>query len=68
LLARYDKNDWNFELGEEWERHSEKVIEWILEYYPGFFLKQDGASYTRFIPTTDEGIQYIKDNYWGKRK
>lgn len=68
FLACYNKNDWSFELGEAWEQHATKVIEWILEYYPGFFLKQDGASYYRFVPTVEEGIQYIKENYWGKQK
>jgi hypothetical protein len=68
FLACYNKNDWTFKLGDTWEQHAEKVVEWIIEYYPGFFTKKDGASFYRFVPTVDEGIQYIKDCLKEKQK
>lgn len=64
LIAKYDKNDWSFVLGAHWEGHIDKLIEWLSEYYPGFFLKKDSddsVDYRRFIPTPDEAIQYIED-------
>ena len=63
-VAKYDKNTFNFVLGADWERHIDKLIEWLNEYYPGFFIKQetpDSASYSRFYPTKEEAITYIKN-------
>ena len=62
-VAKYDKNTFDFSLGTEWERHIDKLIEWLSEYYPGFFTRQespDSASYVRFYPTKEEAVAYIK--------
>lgn len=64
LIAKYDKNDWSFVLGPQWERHIDKLIEWLSDYYPGFFVKKDSADsadYYRFVPTANEAIQYIRN-------
>ena len=64
LIAKYDKNDWSFVLGPQWERHIDQLIKWLSEYYPGFFVKkdsEDSADYFRFVPTADEAIQYIRN-------
>jgi hypothetical protein len=63
-IARYDKNTFDFVLGADWENHVDKLIEWLNEYYPGFFIKQespDSASYCKFYPTREEAIKYIKN-------
>lgn len=65
IIAKYDKNDWVFTLSKDWERHIDKLIEWLDKYYPGFFLEKespDSVSYRRFTPTRDEAIKYIKEN------
>lgn len=62
-VAKYDKNTWEFTLGADWERHIDKLIEWLNEYYPGFFTRRespDSVSYERFYPTGEEAIAYIK--------
>lgn len=62
-VAKYDKNTWEFTLAADWERHIDKLIEWLNEYYPGFFIRRespDSASYSRFYPTKEEAITYIK--------
>lgn len=62
-VAKYDKNTFDFVLGVDWERHIGKLIEWLSEYYPGFFTKKetpDSASYVRFYPTKEEAVAYIK--------
>lgn len=64
LIAKYDKNDWSFVLGAQWERHIDKLIEWLSKYYPGFFIKkrsEDSVDYCGFVPTSDEAVKYIKD-------
>jgi predicted RNase H-like HicB family nuclease len=64
VIAKYDKNDFEFTLGRDWERHIDKLIEWLAEYYPSFFIKKetpDSASYDRFYPTADEAREYIKN-------
>jgi len=63
IIAKYDKNDWTFSLGAEWESHIDKLLEWLNQYYPGFFTKKESAtscSYIRFCPTREEAITYIK--------
>lgn len=63
IIAKYDKNTFGLMLGADWERHIEKLIEWLNEYYPGFFTRRespDSASYSRFYPTGKEAIAYIK--------
>ena len=63
VVATYDKNTWEFVLRTDWERHIEKLIEWLNEYYPGFFIERespDSVSYRRFTPTPTEAIAYIK--------
>lgn len=63
IIAKYDKNTWEFMLGADWERHVEKLITWLEEYYPGFFTRKaspDSASYCRFYPTKEEAVEYIK--------
>ena len=63
-VAKYDKNTWEFALGADWERHIDKLIEWLGEYYPGFFIKKEtpgSASYVRFYPNKEEAIAYIKN-------
>lgn len=63
VIAKYDKNTWEFTLKTGWEGHIDKLIEWLGEYYPGFFTKKetpDSASYVRFSPTKEEAITYIK--------
>ena len=63
-VAKYDKNTFEFALGADWERHTDKLIDWLNEYYPGFFTKRespDSASYRRFYPTKEEAIAYIKN-------
>ena len=62
-IAKYDKNTFDFTLGAEWERHIDKLVEWLAQYYPGFFTKKetpDSCSYVRFYPTNEEAIAYIK--------
>lgn len=62
-VAKYDKNTFEFVLGTDWERHIDKLIEWLGQYYPGFFTRTespDSASYERFYPTKAEAIKYIK--------
>ena len=62
-LAKYDKNTFDLTLGADWKRHIIKLVEWLNDYYPGFFLKKetpDSASYTRFYPTKEEAIAYIE--------
>ena len=62
-VAKYDKNDWSFALGADWESHIDKLIEWLNQYYPGFFTRRESptsASYERFYPTATEAIKYIK--------
>ena len=62
-IAKYDKNTFDFVLGADWERHIDKLIEWLAEYYPGFFTKKetpDSCSYVRLYPTKAEAIAYIK--------
>jgi len=61
VLAEYDKTKGTLTLGSEWKSHVSEVVEWILKYYPGFFMKQDSGSFYRFTPTEEEAIQYIKD-------
>lgn len=63
-IAKYDKNTFDFTLGADWERHIDKLIEWLANYYPGFFTKRESptsVSYCRFYPTRDEAIAYIKN-------
>ena len=63
IVATYDKNTFDFKLGVDWERHIDKLIEWLAQYYPGFFTKKetpDSCSYVRFYPTKEEAIAYIK--------
>lgn len=63
-VAKYDKNTFEFALGADWERHTDKLIDWLNEYYPSFFTKRespDSASYRRFYPTKEEAIAYIKN-------
>ena len=63
IVAKYDKNTFDFVLGADWERHIDRLIEWLKEYYPGFFIKKespDSASYVRFCPTKEEAIDYIR--------
>lgn len=63
-IAKYDKNTFDFTLGADWERHIDKLIEWLANYYPSFFTKRESptsASYCRFYPTRDEAIAYIKN-------
>ena len=62
-VAKYDKNTFDFALGADWERHIDKLIEWLAEYYPSFFIKKEtpnSCSYVRFYPTKDEAVAYIK--------
>lgn len=63
-VAKYDKNTFDFILGATWERHIDKLIEWLNECYPGFFTKRENpnsASFSRFYPTKEEAITYIKN-------
>lgn len=63
VVAKYDKNTWEFAITSEWERHIDALIEWLGNYYPGFFIRKESpnsVSYTRFCPTRDEAIAYIK--------
>lgn len=63
-VAKYDKNTFDFVLGADWERHIDKLIEWLAQYYPGFFTKREtptSVSWTRFCPTREEAIAYIKN-------
>ena len=62
-IAKSDKNTFDFVLGADWERHIDKLIDWLNEYYSGFFTRRespDSASYSRFYPTKEEAIAYIK--------
>ena len=64
IIAKYDKNTFDLILGADWERHIDKLIDWLREYYPGFFIKKEtlgSASYVRFYPTKEEAITYIKN-------
>lgn len=66
VIAKYDKNDWSFTLGTDWESHIEKLIEWLGEYYPGFFTRREtptSVSFIRFCPTKEEAIAYIKNKH-----
>lgn len=63
-IAKYDKNTFDFILGADWERHIEKLIEWLAQYYPGFFIKREtptSVSWARFYPEKEEAIAYIKN-------
>ena len=63
-VAKYDKNTFDFILYSDWERHIDKLIEWLDQYYPSFFTKKetpDSCSYVRFYPTKEEAITYIKN-------
>lgn len=62
-IAKYDKNDYSFILGMDWEYHIDKLLEWLNCYYPGFFTHKspESGSYERFNPTKAEAIEYIKN-------
>lgn len=63
-IAKYDKGNYTLTLYKEWVNHIKSLIEWLNEYYPGFFVRQsspDSASFSRFNPTEEEAVQYIKD-------
>lgn len=63
-IAKYDKGNYTLTLYKEWVNHIKSLIEWLNEYYPGFFIRQsspDDASFSRFNPTEEEAVQYIKD-------
>lgn len=64
LIAKYDKNTWEFVLSSDWESHIEKLIEWLNTYYPGFFSRKESpnsCSYVGFCPTKEEAVAYIKN-------
>jgi len=63
-VAKYDKNTFDFALCADWERHIDKLLEWLSQYYPGFFIRRESpssASYERFYPTREEAVKYIKN-------
>ena len=60
FIARYDKNLYRTTFGKEWEQHINHLIEWLREYYPGFFEKNVDGEFRRFIPTEEKAIEYIK--------
>lgn len=61
FIAKYDKNSYMITFGSDWEHHITHLIEWLKEYYPGFFVKNVEGEFIRFSPTEDEAINYIKN-------
>lgn len=61
FIAKYDKNSYMTTFGTEWEQHISHLIEWLREYYPGFFEKKVDGEFRRFIPAEGEAIEYIKN-------
>lgn len=63
-VAIYNKNNYLLYLGADWKSHVDKLISWLREYFPGFFVKKeasDSASYVRFIPkNNEEAIEFIE--------
>ena len=61
IVANYDKNSFMITFGSDWKHHIKHLLDWLKEYYPNFFVKQDEGSFIGFIPTEEEAIEYIQN-------